>query len=473
MSTPWEPKTPKIDSLNLAIFGGDAKNGVGFFTGIHEDTPNEWHSYAGLFSDTNLGAPIATGARSLNWSSKIKIVGDIIPGGAVYETDFHLNIKVFADGDGRISAFFQPDSSNDNYFKIFTFFDTKGIIHGTRDLGVTYGKFRDNNANTPSDGDTGRYYGTLTGLIGTEGLVGAFVASAVSGTNEFRGGFVARDPDQIPPPPVKADYLTWLRGVFIDGLGPAAACPEAEVSKFMLNERDDKSLKICGLGAKNEGLDRLPTLAESGDDKLYQREFVKTASELLGPTKIVGGFTHNHVLWKGGGVRWNDYATTNRKNEVQEDYSYHTFNGSLHSDTDVGVVLPAGTFEGNATAKWKGYLAAEGTSKWLDTWSVNTAITPTIDFVNRTITIPQAGGTGNGNERLTFNNMIFNEDGFITGYVDAPYNLSFGTAPIRGIIGQNGLVGVFIQYFEKHHGYAGGIVACPTADAANGTGACK
>ncbi len=238
--------------------------------------------------------------------------------------------------------------------------------------------------------------------------------------------------------------------------------------------RDDKSLNICGLGALNDDLEVVPRdVSSTNDDKLYQREFIKTAEELLGDTKIKGGFTHNHVLWdRRDGTTQPGVTKRATLFSLADNRVTQTFQGSLHGDTDVGVVLPAGAFEGNASAKWKGYLAAEGTSNSLETWSVNTAITPTIDFVNRTITIPQQGGTGAGNERLTFNNMRFNDVGFVTGTVNAPHNFKFGEAPIRGVIGQNGLVAVFVQVWERYHGYAGGLVACPTANV-DGTGACK
>ncbi len=171
-------------SLNLntakfngeATLGGDAADGVAFFRG-RVNNQGRWYWYAGIFSGTDLGAPVTDLSGTASWVGRFQEVGRIINKEFVLEIDFNGT----GDKSGYIKAFVQ-------YFGIDHFYldgsyDAHGVITGTVDFGVFTNNDRDSSTRTPN--------GTLTGLIGQDGAVGAFISNYNS-ANNYAGGFVAR-----------------------------------------------------------------------------------------------------------------------------------------------------------------------------------------------------------------------------------------------------------------------------------------
>ena len=167
-------------SLNLAdatfngqSLGGDAADGVAFFTAARISNSGSLYSYAGILSGTNLGAPLTDNTGSAKWIGSFQH-------GRYSPTDFILNVSFgTGEGAGEIEAIVPTQVSSD--YHVTGEFDDTGVITGT----ARYGLFR---TNVPDNRGFAlpAFTGKLTGLIGEEGAVGAFFI------NDHFGGFVAR-----------------------------------------------------------------------------------------------------------------------------------------------------------------------------------------------------------------------------------------------------------------------------------------
>ncbi len=155
-------KTTKFNGMPL---GGHEDDGMARFR--NDLTSRSRYIYSGIFSTTDLGAPVTTETGTASW------VGSLFD-----EVNFVLEVNFDTQS---IEAFVNYGSHGYNYL-IKGDYDVNGLISGT----VARGSFTDNNRNKPSS------YGyiwesTLTGLIGKEGAVGIY----------RYGGFVARPADLV------------------------------------------------------------------------------------------------------------------------------------------------------------------------------------------------------------------------------------------------------------------------------------
>ena len=180
----------------------DADSGVSFFSnGISLTTLTVGsQSYAGLLAGTDLGAPINDVAQAGEWKGQFKSVGGYYFGGATradqyiataVDTTFTLTVTFGAVGGvdgsaGSIEAFVST-SGIDRRFLIAGTYDDKGVITGT----VLAGLFNNDDKSNPS----ATINGTLTGLIGQAGAVGAFISNADADNYNYAGGFVAAIPE--------------------------------------------------------------------------------------------------------------------------------------------------------------------------------------------------------------------------------------------------------------------------------------
>ncbi len=159
---------------------GDDTNGVAFFAGkiSSEDAinTNPLYYYAGLFSGTDLGAPVsgADGATA-SW------VGSLAATNLDQNKDIVLTIT-FRSGGGDIDAFVETAEVKD--FLIDGHFNAHGVIGGR----VAYKEFA---ANERTIANASEANGDLTGLIGVKGAIGAFISDD-TGPTGYAGGFVAR-----------------------------------------------------------------------------------------------------------------------------------------------------------------------------------------------------------------------------------------------------------------------------------------
>ncbi len=145
--------------------------------------------YAGILSGTDLGAPRTEKEGTANWNGIFVANGNYVSNGysrvlranrlpidtSVYIRNYILTIN-FGAGEqaGTISG-------SASYYSLTGSFDSSGIITGTVERSVRN-----------IEGNTDRKSGILTGLIGQEGAVGAFISENRWG---YSGGFVARPPE--------------------------------------------------------------------------------------------------------------------------------------------------------------------------------------------------------------------------------------------------------------------------------------
>ena len=217
-------------SLNLATatfdgrkLGGDAADGVAFFRGFDDIPPSKdpapheptythshaglAHNYAGLYSGTDLGAPVSE-SGSASWNGRIRTIGWFN-----FDTDFTLRVN-FGTKKLNVSRLINPQNKNQWLQITNAEYDENGVVSGTIIIDEDM-----------EDRGIQAQYGFLSGLIGAEGAVVAFLSSgtnhedndATSGTKEditdgshrfgFAGGFVAR-PGVVANTDVRIDAWT-------------------------------------------------------------------------------------------------------------------------------------------------------------------------------------------------------------------------------------------------------------------------
>ncbi len=166
---------------NPTPLGGDASNGVGFFTGYNGGVQ---YYYAGILNGTNLGAPLTAETATGVWNGKFRAIGQAV------NTDFTLEVTFgdTMDAAGSVEAFVEQNSATNTYYHLTGTYDSNGFISGD----VDFGGFSNLAERTPT-GD--RTSGALTGLIGQDGAVGAFYSDTTGNTSNgfagYAGGFVA------------------------------------------------------------------------------------------------------------------------------------------------------------------------------------------------------------------------------------------------------------------------------------------
>ncbi len=220
-------------SLKLAGagFGEVTDSGVAFVTdGISLTTLISGKSFAGLLSGTDLGAPISDANQVGEWKGQFKSLGGYYFGGATradqyiataVDTDFTLTVTFGAVGGvdgsaGSIEAFVAT-SGISRHFLLKGTYDANGVITGT----VLAGLFDNNERSNPS----ATINGVLTGLIGQEGAVGAFVSNADN--YNYAGGFVASP--RTPDVEHEVVFADWTRSFATEpALAPTTGTPQSE-----------------------------------------------------------------------------------------------------------------------------------------------------------------------------------------------------------------------------------------------------
>ena len=187
-----------FDGQFLGANGGSSSRGVtlgqkSFTVGSGRSQREEAYYSAGVLAEIKVGLALpvfeAGNPISANWNGGFKTTD--------YTTEFSEDFTLTVNfRDSTIEAFFKDVYAEiDNYFHLNGSYDTGGIITGT----VNYGTFSDIDARTPTDNRANN--GILTGIIGQDYAVGAFVsgtstdggATITGGTGDdgFAGGFIA------------------------------------------------------------------------------------------------------------------------------------------------------------------------------------------------------------------------------------------------------------------------------------------
>ncbi len=359
--------------------------------------------YAGLLSDTDVGL-LLEAAPTANWVGRLAIVyGEAITADSSHAVaDFQLMID-FANPTPTLSQTVRLNVG-DFYGQVIIAgeFNDKGVIYGT----TTYQLINSSSNAVVSSGT-----GLLTGLIGQKGAAAVFHRTA--GTTNFIGGFVATP--YVPAEddfPNKVTFRDWVRE-FDYPLPTSALVEEARITAPSHFIRP-KAGEMLADG------ERFDLTGFTGTTERTARR-----NDTMGNAGYTDGFIYG-------------FGTIDNRT--------HSFVGILPS-TDLGAPLT----EAIAMATWYGHV------RFSNSATPNpTEFELTFDGTNRG-TIDAV--TGNN---LTLD-LMFDDKGIITGDVTSRLPGLEGTAPARGLIGEEGLVGVFANVNGGPSAYTlyGGFVAQP------------
>ncbi len=360
----------------------NANDGVAFYQGYKESVSA---FYAGIFATTDLGAPFNNTAPSAEWNGQFQAIGaDEVS----VKTDFVLEVGFGGTGDtaGSVEAFVAQGRTDIYYFVEGTY-NRRGVISGR----VRFGGFANSNRNQGS----GSWYGTLTGLIGAEGAVGAFFSNPnVSVANRYGGGFVAA-PTAPDPEPLVVNHGDWLRDFF--KAPPATiALSDADTGVFggFLNLASGETTIAPG------DLTLLTAIARgAGNTMPAVPKSLPRASDAMDGVVYITGFRGDNN---------------------------QTFVGLLPT-TNLGAPFPMT----DESAEWAG-------TYYDSIASANVPVTFDINFNTRSIGTTTATTTAGTTPDF---DLEFNNAGVITGTVTK--NSMEATA--HGLIGAEGLVGGFVD----------------------------
>ncbi|MCA8834126.1 MAG: hypothetical protein K8953_03485, partial [Proteobacteria bacterium] len=177
-------------NLNTAVFddhpiNGDGADGVAFWRVSNSN-------YVGIKSTTDLGAPLAerSTALSVKWHGQVRAIGTRhgrVDADLIVDVNFYPGLN---NGNvGYINAYHKANKLAGGiggyYFN--GVFNRAGVLRGTARLSEVI---------VANDLDFPAITGEMRGLIGAEGIVGAFLGSKLAGEGhrggDFAGGFVAK-----------------------------------------------------------------------------------------------------------------------------------------------------------------------------------------------------------------------------------------------------------------------------------------
>ncbi len=186
--------TAKFGRGSGEALGGSATDGVSFFTGYtgslvagYEGTH---YGYAGIFSGTDLGAPIAETSGTAKWVGRFSGLSHLQGGWVAYVgKDFILEVDYATKSLDAFIPRVNDSSGNIGYYQLDGQYDSNGIITGKFELSG-YNNADRTNINFAIQ------EGSVTGLIGKKGAVGAFHSGNTGSSSRpvlvYAGGFVAR-----------------------------------------------------------------------------------------------------------------------------------------------------------------------------------------------------------------------------------------------------------------------------------------
>ena len=415
-------------SYDGKYLNGDARDGVAFFEGNPYQGAGSF-AYAGILAGTDLGAPLnqtgrATWHGSINetsWYSK--------------NTDFSLDIEFNGTAGGTIEGFaaspYNGSREENYYLRLRGSFDSNGVITGT----TNKGRFTDDNPDLPRPGKySGRIlFGTLTGLIGEEGAVGAFVQGS------YAGGFVVRPSAAFdsPEPLVNNARVTtadWLNS-FNEAPPVRRRIPAGSIGSY--NPAKNHFVKASKTGLSLQNYDRTSYKAVTFANAIFDGKAV-------------------------GGDAADGFALSSNPSH------YTTHHAGILSGTDLGAPLT----QTQGSAAWEGRMIVFGA------WAGSAVFTDFVLHINfgagsqvGTVT-GQVKTTGPGDADYKYRvDGDFNEAGVIKGTAEyGNFNYEDTKIPrywrkpgtLTGLIGEEGAVGVFISDRTGYAGYVGGFIAAPS-----------
>ncbi len=188
--------TGAVIPLTLADndLGGLNTDGVAFFRGSFSN--NAIYSYAGILSGTNLGAPLTAQTAMGTWNGRFQTMGEhTIPSGFVGKPPISVSVSTAFQlevgfAPNTITAFVRIGDVGTIHYLLNGTYTDNGLITGN----VILARFNVGARTVATSGRINTTDGTLTGLIGSGGAVGAFISADDGTTKHYAGGFVARPP---------------------------------------------------------------------------------------------------------------------------------------------------------------------------------------------------------------------------------------------------------------------------------------
>ncbi len=468
-------------SLNAETFGGAATNGVAFATN-GDDTPADLRYVAGVVAGADLGAPLTTTTAAGVWNGIFQAVG-----ANAVERDFILSVNFT---DSEISAIVPLTGTDASAAGIMSYFfegefDDDGVITGD----IIFGDFSaaaDAAAALTAAGDAltagtaadatapaTNGVGTLSGLIGENGALGAFYSTA-NGAAGYAGGFVALTAENVGGDDPHAVYADW------SGSDDVTLVEATTANGFVAGAT--AGLGITALTANTVAIN-LNTVVTDPIPGTAGADGNPTAPDGVAGTPGTAGVQLGGAVTNGVAFAHNGDAGLRR------------YFAGLHSTTDLGAPLDSTT----AGGVWAGLFQAIGD----DDHATRKAFTLSVDFDTTTISAHIAAGTTAADTVFAADAMSyylsgeFDAAGVVTGNIifgdysagtDAATSLdlaeaAFGTATatgatgtatngrgvLSGLIGATGAVGAFHSDGTDGTGltgYAGGFVASKAADTA-------
>ncbi len=419
--------------------GGEATDGVAF--GMN-GTTTAARFFAGLLNTTDLGAPLIASTANATFSGFFQAVGV-----AAVDKGFTL-VVTFGTTDGNTIAGIIPVGADSFTADAMSYYlsgeyNAAGVITGN----ILYGDFSATATDAPgalgvaetafeaatatdaaspaTDG-----LGELSGLIGTDGAVGAFYSNAEGATAGYAGGFVASTGANTPiAPDAVLDYTAPDMVEFSDWTATTLSTAPTTTGNAFLSASSATALSNAPSGATFTSLDM---------------------------TGVTGGVllsTHEVVT------------------------STASFFAGLHSDTNLGApVATTGT-----DLVWDGLFRAVGATGYA---AVEKEIDLTVNLTDRTIDGTVVAGATTDTTIVSGDVYhiagTFTAAGLISGKVlwqdvgvaadagliaanAATIGTTAGAGTLTGLIGATAAVGVFHSDATGATGYAGGFVVTPPA----------
>ncbi len=442
-----------VDARTAVTLGGQAADSVAFFTNPGATPATTARYFAGLHSTTDLGDPIAAAGDIVTtagaWAGLFQAIG----ADGTYATaarPITLTVTFGATDGNTITAIV---AANDNVNEYATAGDTSYYIRGTYDANgviagnVLYRGFASATANTAplvltaagtalglalADGAASPAtdgLGVLSGLIGQDGVVGAFYSNA-NGAAGYAGGFVA---SRLANP--GGDVTT-------------AATPFDPAEYADLTITAPANLTTANAFLPSGGTDVLTFTQPTPN---------VTPTVLSLPTGTAGGVS---------------FFTTGASGSER-------YFAGIHNDTNLGLPFPLTT----ATAgTWNGMFAAVGDSAHATAAKTVTGLLAVTFGASPTIQGSVPAGTATtivvGTTPTYHINATYDANGVISGTIlyeatasasglttAGTYADTAGFGRVIGLIGASGAVGAFHSDNAVDGlgaaGYAGGFYATP------------
>ncbi len=419
----------KSGSLNIdeIIFEGltpprlsFADGSVEFFVGVVKEIK---YGYAGLLPSADVGSPSSISATYKGQFSGILFNNH---GEAEIVTDFIIT----TDLTNRTLSFNVANTFNDGVFVARDVaIDGNGVFSGS----ILHDRFNITGGQSASNApDT---VGSLSGIIGEDGVIGAFYGGVAATNSGFVGGFVARPSDEVSLNLRRVAFSDWVSKNF-DLYDPRVSTTTPisigndDIAQFTrLNTETRSNQFLAGGGA---------TLDETGAQFVSQRGSLNLSSATHIGRRLWGDSRDGVAFFSNAG---NYYA-------------------GLLSGTDLGAPLKENA--ASAEILYKGQFRAIGAGDR----TITSDLTIHFNFY---------AGLNNGNVAYInawagryFLNGTIDRAGVLTG--SAKFTPATGTAvrgPLTGLISKNAAVGVFHSGAATGaDGFAGGFAALPAVTAA-------